>query len=282
MISQKYIQAWKSQCPWPQPSQVEQDLIISRALCELYSDEKIRDALAFRGGTSLQKIFFKEATRYSEDIDLVQIPKEPLGPVVDLIRSKLDGWLGKPTIDWKTARVTMRYRYESESTPAEQMKLKVEINTGEHLCVLGYQHIPFQMKSDWYSGSCEITTYHLEEIMGTKLRALYQRKKGRDLYDFGKVFEHFPKISNDKVVESFLTYMKHGGVKVSRAEFEEAIHKKRSDPAYRKDIAPLLSVEMAEFDVDQAFDDLLDRLVSKIPGEPWRKPDSKKAGRGKS
>jgi predicted nucleotidyltransferase component of viral defense system len=101
MISQKYIQAWTAKAPWSQSSQVEQDLIISRALCELYSEPKIQSSLAFRGGTSLQKIFFKEPTRYSEDIDLVQIPKEAFGDVINLIRSKLDSWLGKPQIDRK-------------------------------------------------------------------------------------------------------------------------------------------------------------------------------------
>ena len=86
MISREYIQAWKTNAPWGSNAQVEQDLIISRALCELYSEKKIRDNLAFRGGTSLQKIFFEKPARYSEDIDLVQIPKEKMGIDVTSIR----------------------------------------------------------------------------------------------------------------------------------------------------------------------------------------------------
>ena len=39
------------------------------------------------------------------------------------------------------------------------------------------------MENSWFTGSAELTTYHFEELLGTKLRALYQRKKGRDLYD---------------------------------------------------------------------------------------------------
>ncbi|MBC7421199.1 MAG: nucleotidyl transferase AbiEii/AbiGii toxin family protein [Bdellovibrio sp.] len=81
MISKEYIQAWKSTAPWNYDAQVEQDLIMSRALCELYSEPKIKETLAFRGGTALQKIFFSKSTRYSEDIDLVQIPKEKIGSV---------------------------------------------------------------------------------------------------------------------------------------------------------------------------------------------------------
>jgi predicted nucleotidyltransferase component of viral defense system len=38
-------------------SQVEQDLVISRALVELFSKDRIADALAFRGGTALYKLY---------------------------------------------------------------------------------------------------------------------------------------------------------------------------------------------------------------------------------
>lgn len=86
MISKEYIQAWKSIAPWNSDAQVEQDLIISCALCELYTEPKIMSSLAFRGGTSLQKIFFPKPNGYSEDIDLVQIPKEGIGNVIDLTR----------------------------------------------------------------------------------------------------------------------------------------------------------------------------------------------------
>lgn len=46
MISKEYIQAWKQHAPWGSNAQGEQDLIISRALCELYSESKIRETLA--------------------------------------------------------------------------------------------------------------------------------------------------------------------------------------------------------------------------------------------
>ena len=39
------------------------------------------------------------------------------------------------------------------------------------------------MENSWFTGEAKLTTYHLEELVGTKVRALYQRKKGRDLFD---------------------------------------------------------------------------------------------------
>ena len=41
----------------------------------------------------------------------------------------------------------------------------------------------FETDSSWFNGRCSIISYHLDELLGTKLRALYQRRKGRDLFD---------------------------------------------------------------------------------------------------
>ena len=72
MISRRYIEEWKTYASWPENAQVEQDLIIERALIEIFSDELLKENLAFRGGTALHKIYLKPQARYSEDIDLVQ------------------------------------------------------------------------------------------------------------------------------------------------------------------------------------------------------------------
>ena len=61
--------------------------------------------------------------------------------------------------------------------------MKIEINCFEHFNELGLVKVPFEVENSWFSGKCEITTYRLNELLGTKLRALYQRKKGRDLFD---------------------------------------------------------------------------------------------------
>ncbi|MEZ4968447.1 MAG: nucleotidyl transferase AbiEii/AbiGii toxin family protein [Flavobacteriaceae bacterium] len=77
IIPRPYIAAWQEYAPWKPFSQIEQDLVISRTLVELFSDDFLRENLAFRGGTALHKLYLHPAPRYSEDIDLVQI-KEAL------------------------------------------------------------------------------------------------------------------------------------------------------------------------------------------------------------
>lgn len=100
MIPQSYITAWRSQAPWQENYQVEQDLIIQRALIDLFNHDFIRERLAFRGGTALHKLFLSPAARYSEDIDLVQIKAEPFGAIIDSVRECLP-YLGKPKIKQK-------------------------------------------------------------------------------------------------------------------------------------------------------------------------------------
>ncbi len=72
MIPLAYIREWRQRVPWTQDAQVEQDLIISRALVEIFSHPDLAENLAFRGGTALFKLYLSRA-RYSEDIDLVQV-----------------------------------------------------------------------------------------------------------------------------------------------------------------------------------------------------------------
>jgi len=83
----------------------------------------------------------------------------------------------------------------------------VEINCREHFSVLGYQEIPFSVSSRWFSGTGAIQTYQLEELLGTKLRALYQRKKGRDLFDLYKALTLF-QVSSERIIECYYEYMR--------------------------------------------------------------------------
>ena len=93
MIPRDYITEWREEAPWIEDAQVEQDLVISRALVDIFSHDVLRDALAFRGGTALYKLFLKPPARYSEDIDLVQINAEPAGDVMTALRDVLTPWL---------------------------------------------------------------------------------------------------------------------------------------------------------------------------------------------
>ena len=121
MIPQAYITEWANQVPWQTNEQVEQDLVICRALVEIFSDEFLAKSLAFRGGTALHKLYLNPQPRYSEDIDLVQITAEPFGPIVDRLRERL-AFLGQPTRKQKENNFSEIYLNSNELELMELMK----------------------------------------------------------------------------------------------------------------------------------------------------------------
>lgn len=262
MIPRAHVTAWRSNAPWPSDAQVEQDLVLSRALVKLYSQGVVAKSMNFRGGTALHKLFFDPPARYSEDIDLVQIAAEPIGPVIDAIRESLDPWLGKPDRRRGDARVWLIYRFETTFKPIQRMRLKIEVNTREHFSVLGIHHLPFKIASPWFSGEVNVAVYRLEELLGTKLRALYQRRKGRDLYDLWLALTTL-EVDQRLVLECFERYMEHGETPVSRAEFEANLSAKLSDPSFLEDIAPLLRPGTS-YDPLAAEDLVREELISKL------------------
>lgn len=270
MIPQANIIAWRFTAPWADDAQVEQDLVQSRALVEMFSQAPLNDQIALRGGTALNKLFLRPARRYSEDIDLVQTNAAPIGPILDGIRARLDVWLGKPKRSSAEGGVTLLYRFESEIAPVRPLRLKVEINTREHFTVLGLRRELMDVRNPWFSGTVDVTTYELDELLGTKLRALYQRKKGRDLFDLWLCLQH-PMTDPDRVVDCFRRYMRHEERKITRAEFEKNLHAKATDVAFLDDLSPLLA-EGITYDPAEALRQIHEAFVRRIPGKPWRGP----------
>jgi predicted nucleotidyltransferase component of viral defense system len=268
VIPRDYITEWRAKVPWVRDDHVEQDLVISRALVGIFSHALLGDALALRGGTALYKLHLKPPARYSEDIDLVQIKAEPAGPMIDALREELDPWLGEPRRRQSEGRVTLAYRFTSEDVPPIPMRLKVETNTREHFSVYGLKHLPFRVTSRWFEGSCDVCTYDLDELLGTKLRALYQRKAGRDLFDLAVALSK-GEPDSERIVAAFLRYMEHGGYEISRALFEKNLAEKMADPEFLADISPLLS-DGYEWEPHVEASLISSRLIELLPGEPWK------------
>ena len=125
----------------------------------------------------------------------------------------------------------------------------------------------FSVPSRWWRGEADITTYEVEEILATKLRALYQRKKGRDLFDLWVALA--AGIDPSAVVDIFLACMRRGGYSVTRALFEENLAGKAGLPAFSDDVPRLLSPGVT-FDVGAAIERVRRDLVALVPGEPWK------------
>lgn len=129
MIPQAYLQEWSARAPWPDLRQIEQDLVICRALCDLFNAPALSGKIAFRGGTAIHKLLFPQPLRYSEDIDLVQTRPEPIGATVDAIREAL-AWLGKCNRNQAGHSMHLTFRFTPEVAPDTALRLRQEQRGG--------------------------------------------------------------------------------------------------------------------------------------------------------
>jgi predicted nucleotidyltransferase component of viral defense system len=136
--------------------------------------------LVFRGGTAFHKLHLPFPLRYSEDLDYVRSTASTVGPLLTTLRQigdeigfKTNSQVGAhPRVLWRTAT--------DDGVP---LRIKIEMNTHERSPALPHVRVPFRVVSRWWSDDAEILSFQTPELAATKIRALYQRSKGRDLFD---------------------------------------------------------------------------------------------------
>ena len=187
MIPRDYVTAWRTRAPWGQDSQVEQDLILSRAMIEIFSNSVLAEGLAMRGGAAIYKLYLRPPARYSEDIDLVQLDAGPAGPLMDTLREVLNSLLGTPRWRQTEGRVTFVYRFNSEDVPALPLRLKIEINSCEHFSVFELARVRFAVESRWLQTSPRSSpTGRAARNQAPRALPAHQ---GRDLFDLATALE---------------------------------------------------------------------------------------------
>ena len=132
---------------------------------------------------------------------------------------------------------------------------------------MGFHKVPFEVNNKWFSGKCEITTYALDELMGTKLRALYQRKKGRDLFDMQVALDH-GNINIEKTLECYNKYMDFVVEKApTYKQFVQNMELKLQDPEFLDDTDILLRTGADMFDPQRAYAMVKEVFIDKLPGK---------------
>jgi predicted nucleotidyltransferase component of viral defense system len=240
--------------PWPTPAQVEQDLLLCRAMHAIFSDKFLASQVAMRGGTLLHKVHLAPAVRYSEDIDLVVIGERPEGHIKRALRRVLEDVLGSPqTSGWEALKLTVRnatqrsrilrmiYSLPSIGSPGRQLAIQIETNVTERVSYRPIQKLPFAFPFRGEKIDTLISGYDIHEMLGTKMRALFQRKKGRDLFDLYWALAHArPPVNPAIIIDSFLHYMKQEGTIALRGAFAEALRGQLENRGFCRDMEQLL------------------------------------------
>ena len=253
-ITRQDILAHQAVVPWAAQYQVEQDLLLCRAMVALFDDTFLSSQVAMRGGTLLHKVHLAPPSRYSEDIDLVVVGTRPEEHVRRGIRRVLADVLGTPKASvWDTIKLALRntvkpsrmlrmtYSLPSIIEPGRMLDIVVEANVTERKPHLSVVEIPFSFPFRDKPVQTRIKGYDIHEMLGTKLRAMFQRKRGRDLFDlYWALTKSASPVDPSGIIESFQHYMKQEGTKAGRAKFVGILEAHLKDRGFCSDMELLL------------------------------------------
>lgn len=271
MIQHAHLTAWQSCAPWPKRSQVEQDLRLSRGVTAIFADPVLGEHLAMRGGTVLHKAHLAPAARYSEDIDLVLVKAMDAHTLDQLLRRVLTPVLGQPADSLiADASLTIRnllrpskilrttYRYVPLGLRREEI-IEVEVNLNENKSLYPLVSVELDtMNDDGDTVRAKARSYDINEMLGTKTRALMQREQGRDLFDLFHAWQLSEAgatpftVDGIKAMEAFAWYLEQEGTSLGAVEANAQLDKRLRKESFRRDMDTLLRPGLPKFDVDAA------------------------------
>lgn len=267
MIPQAFITEWQARVPWPQPSQVEQDLILSRLMIEIATRAPLAEEFVMRGGTCLHKLHLPKPHRYSEDLDYLRRTRTGIRAYLDALRElAADIGLDVQSVEQKRTSVSVVLDAEPTTLPG-RIRIKIETNIAETEFFEEPIAIEHSVDSRWWQGQSKVPTFALTEMMATKLRALYQRRKGRDLFDLWLVLTT-ERPDSGAIVGGLRHYMRDGVF--TYRDLAANLRDKLADADFRSDLDPLVLAVPDDYTVDSAADLVMEQLGALLDNTPDR------------
>jgi len=253
-ITRQDILAHQAVVPWPAQYQVEQDLLLCRAMVALFEDAFLSSQVAMRGGTLLHKVHLAPPARYSEDIDLVVVGTRPAEHIRRAIRRVLTDVLGAPKASvWDTLKLAIRntvkpsrvlrmtYSARSIIEPGRTLEIVVEANVTERKPHRSVVEMPFSFPFRDKFIQTRVKAFDIHEMLGTKMRAMFQRKRGRDLFDLYWALTKSPNpVDLAAIIASFQHYLKQEGTQAGWAAFVGILDAHLKDRGFCSDMELLL------------------------------------------
>lgn len=257
MIPRSAIVAWsQTVAHWPTENQVEQDLLLSRLIIEIAKHDYLGKELVFRGGTCFHKLCLQRPLRYSEDLDYVRTSATGINELTRAL-SQIGEHLGM-TVKTKIGQQPKVYLRSSFESDATRMQVKIEVNTFERSPAQDLRTIRYSVHSNWFSGNADVQTFATAELLATKIRALFQRRKGRDLFDLWLGLTEMA-VDPAEIIASFSPYRPNG---YTSARGIETLKDHLSHEQFRNDLFLLVREIPIDYDPRQAAELIIRELLS--------------------
>ena len=129
--------------------------------------------------------------------------------------------------------------------PSRTLDIVIEANVTERKPHRSVVEIPFSFPFRGQSIHARIKGYDIHEMLGTKMRAMFQRKRGRDLFDlYWALTQSQSPVDPAAIIASFQHYLKQEGTNASRAEFVGILETHLKDRGFCSDMQPLLRTDI--------------------------------------
>lgn len=178
------LRVWADQQGIPDLLFAELDYRLDKTLEALYRDDFLSKRLCLKGGTAINKLYLGETSRLSVDLDfnhlgskeeVLKERREVRERIVELLKKQDDSYDIHSERRYEQTRIKARYK----TVAGPVRSFKIEISHVERFPIIS----PVKRHIITPEGSAGVITYTLEELTSTKLRALFERFKGRDIYD---------------------------------------------------------------------------------------------------
>ena len=261
MIPNAVVTAWGRTRPWGSRQQIEQDLLLARLIVDIYNHPYLGGELVFRGGTCLHQLRLPTPLRYSEDLDFVRRSRDGIGDVFDALREVATGIGLELVRRVTTGNPKMVFDARAEHDSSIALRVKIEVNTYEISPAQPLETVRFSVDTAWFRGSALVQTYAAHELVATKIRALYQRRKGRDLFDLWVALSKLH-LDPKQIVAAFAPYRPDEFTGVLA---ERNLREKLANRDFRRDLDPLLAVGVAsDYNIDEAGGLIIRELLSQL------------------
>lgn len=244
---------------------LEKDYVLTEVLKALSQVSRLNEALIFKGGTALRKIYFPN-WRYSEDLDFTvkyDIAKKELKQALETSYRQVE--------QISQIQLTTKMLYKPNGYARIRIQflgpltypgmIYMDLSFDEPLCLdPEYREVltnPFSKELQ------RVLVYPLEELLSEKLRSLLERGKSRDYYDVWRLLkEHSSQLNLELLGMVLGKKINHKGLCLHTISDFLPRDSRELKHYWVKDLQQQISKLASLDEVLKDLQDMLDRLIA--------------------
>lgn len=202
---------------------LETTLKLMEVLSKIFTDDSLKNKLVLKGGSAVN-FYIGDLTRLFLDVDLdlkvsdeayIKQEKEKLSLQLLRVMEYLDYEYSLKKSRHSYSLDSFCFPYKKKNGNIDYLKIEINYSCSNHL-------YPDELLSKKESIiDTDISVLNLNELVGMKLKALYDRTSIKDLFDIFQLINIFPSLDDQAIRKSFLFYYTLASLKYENDTFNK-------------------------------------------------------------